>query len=852
MVKQMKAQSKPLLMPLWEQWWQALHAYYVRVDQPPLLCDAAYDTLKKELLAIKNPRLDDAWRDDCVQVVPAAQAPFETMAHSTPMLSLANVYCVQALRDWGNGLERSMEKEEQIGFLAELKIDGIALALYYKNGQLVRALTRGDGVNGEEVTPNAKTLGNLPFTLKQSITLEVRGEVYLPLAQFAKQNQQRVRNAENPYKNPRNAAAGALRMLDSAQTAQRGLEIALYACGNGEEGLPDCHHGEEVLRALENLGLPVINPRIQAKGIEEICNFYLHWQSQRHTLPFQIDGVVVKVLSLATRQKLGGTSKSPRWAVAAKFSTEQAESVLLGVEVGVGRTGKIAPVALLEPVELLGTTVARASLHHYGYIRKLGLRTGDVVRIEKGGDVIPKVVGRVEVPSMLVPPTHCPSCAGALTPMTEKGDLYCNNLACEQQHAARIFYFVSRKAMDIETIGPELLRQLLNKRIITSFADLYQLDAEKLQGLPGVGEKRIGNLLAGIERSKTRPLHRFLAALGIRHLGEQASRALAEHYGSFAALHGACIQPPAILATELPLKRKDALLGFFADKKKVSSAQTRLQRFQAEPFAYFMCTQAQIPHHHAQKIVAHYTHFKALQEAYHQGKMPQPIEGVGSDIRRKLSLLFGSDANLKKASDALKLSQQQPFAYFLCSLGIPQVGKQAAQQLAQTYHDFNSLYVACQNGVLRLQQILPIGPETAASVCDYFMDESQLKLALQCLELGVTPVSPAAKTAKASVLQGKRVVITGTLSQPRHLWIERLTQAGVRVSGSISSHTNYLLAGEKAGLKKTHAQTLGVDIVNEAQMETLLRDKSNANPNLGGEPRQVQHKSKRKCHSKTK
>ncbi|MCZ6644811.1 MAG: NAD-dependent DNA ligase LigA [SAR324 cluster bacterium] len=506
--------------------------------------DETYDVLIAKVLKFEagNPALRD-WDSPTTHVIAPSQEAFGTRRHSSPMLSLANAYSGEELDEWEAGLRRLLPNAAPT-YRAELKIDGLAVAVHYAQGQLAYAVTRGDGTVGEDVTRNIKTIRGLPHNLAEPLTLEVRGEVYYSLSNFATLNQERERLGEPQFKNPRNAAAGTLRMQDTTEVGQRALNIFLYGLSS-PHGLPT---HSEAMTWLKVLGLPTEEHARHFESLEQLKQFYEEWKTRRGELDFQIDGIVVKVDELALRDQLGSTSKSPRWAVALKFSAEQASTVLKDLEIGVGRTGVLTPIALLEPVQLAGTTVSRATLHNYDQIGRLHLKLGDVVYLEKGGDIIPKVIG-VDIQARatgtrqeILPPKHCPSCGNAVVSLEGEVDLYCVNPLCPHQRAERIRHFVSRRAMDIESLGPALIEQLLGRNLIATFADLYCLEATQLAELDRMAEKSAANVIAAIEASKTRPLDRFIFGLGIRYVGERAARVLARHFKSLDALQEAAVE----------------------------------------------------------------------------------------------------------------------------------------------------------------------------------------------------------------------------------------------------------------------------------------------------------------------
>lgn len=543
---------------------QCMLAYYT--EEAPACPDADYDALARRVVELEaqQPHLRD-WDSPTTVVRPPALDPFPTRAHSTPMLSLSNVYSMDELREWEASLLRLLPAQAPT-YLTELKIDGVAISVLYENGELASAVTRGDGQVGEEVTRNIKTIRKLPHRLPEPLNLEVRGEVYYTAADFEKVNRQRERLGEPAFKNPRNTAAGTLRTLDSTQVSERRLHIAIHALVSQSPRDSDY----ETLRWLEGLGFPVSEPLHRFGSVDEMADYYRRTMEKRHDLPFQIDGIVVKVDALAQREQVGFTSKSPRWAVALKFGAEQAVTTLQAVEVGVGRTGVLTPIAHLAPVELGGTTVSRATLHNYEQIRRLDLMLGDEVRLEKGGDIIPKVVGVVSEArsrgerAPIAPPTTCPSCGTAPVRLEGEVDHHCVNPACPAQRAERIRHYVSRAAMDIESLGPVLIDQLLKAERIQTFADLYTLGAEELEKLERMGTKSAANVISAIENSKTKPLDKFLHGLGIRYVGERTARVLALHFGTLQGLREASVEDFADV-NEIGAVTAKSLYNFFHD-----------------------------------------------------------------------------------------------------------------------------------------------------------------------------------------------------------------------------------------------------------------------------------------------
>ena len=636
----------------------------------PTISDESFDALVRELVQLESsyPKLRDP-SSPLLRIVAAPLSTFPSRSHRIPMLSLSNAYSFEEVVNWDSSLRRLLEAS-QVEYVGELKIDGLAVSLIYERGRLEAGVTRGDGQVGDEITPNLLTIANLPVLLPEPINLEVRGEVYLPHLNFEKLNVRRQAEGEPLFKNPRNAAAGTLRLLDTAEVRHRRLQILIYTVVRGSN--KTSHYAN--LQWLGELGFP-INPETRLlSDWNSVKNFLEHWESERRHLDYDVDGIVLKVNSLEDQAVLGMTAKSPRWAVAFKFTAEQAVSTLRKIEIGVGRTGVLTPVALLDPVELNGTTVSRATLHNYDQIERLQLHLGDQVLVEKGGEIIPKIVA-VHQPAPVSecgpidPPTSCPACDSLAIQYSGEIDWRCPNLECPAQLQERLLHFVSRRAMDIDAVGPALLDQLLNRRLVQSAADLYRLKIEDLTPLERMGLKSAQNVVLAIDQSRERPLPCFLHALGIPHVGEKTAQLLARNYGSLEVL----------------------------------------QRADQEELA-----------------------------AIHE-----------------------------------------------------------------------------------------IGPVIAESVVRYFRSTETKALLQELEDAGVRSQELQVQQAPDSPIKGKTVVLTGTLSEPRDVWQQRLEDAGARISGSVSKKTDYVLAGEKAGSKLEKAEKLKISVISEDQAQSWLSGSSN-------------------------
>jgi DNA ligase (NAD+) len=522
------------------------HLYYV-ADQPEI-ADAEYDRLERELRELEAQFPELVTPDSPTQRVGERPSEsFPTWVHRVPMLSLDNTYNEEELREFEKRIFRQLG-ERPIDYVAEPKIDGLSMALHYEDGRLVRGVTRGDGVRGDDVTPNVRAIRAIPLALRGEGVpkrLEVRGEVFLPRAQFDAINREREEREEELYANPRNVASGTMKNLDARIVASRSLDIFLYSVAQAE-GV--AIRGQwEALQKMRGWGLKTHPASRLCHGLDEVLAFCAEWQGRRDELQYDIDGVVVKVDSFALQQELGATSKFPRWAIAYKYPARQASTVVRAIEVYVGRTGKFTPVAHLDPVPLAGSTVGRATLHNEEEVARKDVRVGDTVLIEKGGDVIPKVVKVVDAkrPEGTVPwapPSRCPVCGAEAVKPEGEVDRRCPNASCPAQVEQRLRHFARRDTMDIEGLGDVLVHQLVEKGLVKDFAELYRLTLDDLVGLERMAEKSGQNLLAQIEASKSRELRRLLYGLGIRFVGERAAMLLARHFRSIDAIAQAPVE----------------------------------------------------------------------------------------------------------------------------------------------------------------------------------------------------------------------------------------------------------------------------------------------------------------------
>ncbi|MGR5864327.1 NAD-dependent DNA ligase LigA [Bacillus cereus] len=507
--------------------------YQYHVLDNPSVSDAEYDRNMQELIKLEAENPEFMSEDSpSVRVGGTILDIFEKVTHKSPMLSLGNAFNEGDLRDFDRRVRQGID-DANVRYICELKIDGLAVSLHYEKGRFIQGATRGDGVTGEDITQNLKTIKAIPLRLNEEVTLEARGEAYMPKRSFVKLNEEKEQNGEDVFANPRNAAAGSIRQLDPKIAAKRNLSMFVYGLANVEEKTIPSH--SESLDFLGELGFKTNPNRRTCETIEEVIAYVEEWQEKRPHLDYEIDGIVIKVDDVALQESLGTTAKSPRWAIAYKFPAEEVVTRLTGIELSVGRTGVVTPTAELEPVRVAGTIVRRASLHNEDLIREKDIRIGDYVVVKKAGDIIPEVVnvifdkrtGEEEEYRM---PTHCPACESELVRLEEEVALRCINPTCPAQIREGLIHFVSRNAMNIDGLGERVITQLFDADYIRTFADLYALTKEQLLQLERFGEKSATNLIQAIENSKENSLERLLFGLGIRHVGAKAARTFAEHF----------------------------------------------------------------------------------------------------------------------------------------------------------------------------------------------------------------------------------------------------------------------------------------------------------------------------------
>ena len=545
------------------------HNYYV-LDQPTI-SDYEFDLKLAQLQNLENQHPEFFDESSPTQRVGGAITKnFETVPHEHRMYSLDNSYSKEDLIEWEKRIQKVLG-DVPLEYTCELKYDGASISITYENGKLKRAVTRGDGFQGDDVTNNIKTIKSIPLQLKGNFPakFDVRGEIILPFAGFEKMNQDLIEIGETPYSNPRNTASGSLKLQDSTEVAKRPLDCLLYFLIGNQ--LP-FNSQIESLASARSWGFKVPKEAKLASNLEEVFQFITYWDTHRHNLPYETDGVVVKVNSFQYQEELGYTAKSPRWAIAYKFKSEQVATRLNSISYQVGRTGAITPVANLEPVQLAGTIVKRASLHNADQIEKLDIRVGDTVFVEKGGEIIPKIIAVdvaqrplfTEITSYI---THCPECQSELVRSEGEANHYCPNFyGCPPQIIGRIQHYISRKAMDIEGLGGETVALLFNNGLVRNYADLYELKVEQILPLERMAQKSAENLVNGVALSKTIPFERVLFALGIRYVGETVAKKLAKHYKNIDALRQASLMD-LILVDEIGERIAQSVIDFFNNQE---------------------------------------------------------------------------------------------------------------------------------------------------------------------------------------------------------------------------------------------------------------------------------------------
>jgi DNA ligase (NAD+) len=651
------------------------HDYFYHVLDAPTVSDSEYDGLMQELKALEAAHPELITPDSPTQRVGGAPvAAFGVVEHVVPMLSLDNGFSEQDARDFDRRVHERLKTQADIPYSAEPKLDGLAVSLVYRRGALERAATRGDGVQGEDVTANVRTIHGVPLALRGTPPeiIEVRGEIFMPLAGFKLMNEQALERGEKVFVNPRNAAAGSLRQLDPRITASRPLDIFLYAVGQIEGGtVPDSHTA--LLQAFRDWGLKTCPEARAVSGIEGCLAYYRDIGARRDALPYQIDGVVYKVDARADQERLGFVSRAPRWALAHKFAAEEATTLLTAIEFGVGRTGALTPVARLKPVFVGGVTVSNATLHNMDEVRRKDVRVGDSVVIRRAGDVIPEVVRVVidadhEARPTVELPAKCPICGSPVEKAEGEAIARCSGgFTCRAQRQEALRHFASRRAMDIEGLGDKIIEQLVEQELVKSPADLYGLTVAQLAGLERMAEKSAANVHAAIARSRVTTLPRFLFALGVRDVGEATALALAQHFLTLESLQAASGEAIQAVPDVGPVVAGHVALFFASPAHTEVIARLRAQGVHWPPMPPRRSTGLKLS---GQTWVVTGTLASMSREQATQALVELGAKAAGSVSKKTSGVVVGSDAGSK-----LKKAQQ---------LGIPILDEAAFLKLLQT------------------------------------------------------------------------------------------------------------------------------------------------------------------------
>lgn len=760
---------------------RAEHAYYVLAR--PILSDADYDRLFREAQALEAEHPDWVTPSSPTQRVGAPLpegTKFERVAHVVPMVSIESLFDADEVREFDERVRKGLDGPTPT-YVAEPKWDGVSAALIYREGELVQGLSRGDGSEGEDLTHNLRAVAGIPLELLGDdvpALLEVRGEVLMPTATFDRLNERMIEAGETPFANPRNATAGTLKRLDPSMVAERGLRFWAFELVRQEPASAlDTHLA--ALEALAAWGFPVSEERLQSDDLEAVLSFHHDLEARRDQIAFEMDGVVIKVDARAHREQLGSRARTPRWVCAYKFAPREETTQLLAIEIQVGRTGRLTPRATLEPVQLGGTTVQHATLHNARYIDELDLRVGDRVLVRRAGDVIPQVLGpvvdaRSGQEKSFRWPEACPSCQGGVFIRGEHR--YCVNLDCPAQRERRILHLASRTALRIEGLGEKAVAQFTEEVLLDSVEQVFALDEARISQLEGWGEKSAHALLQEVEAAKKPALDRFLVALGIEQIGGEVSRALAQSFASWGSLESCCRLAAPFFARSLEHAEDDVQ----DVRNKVLRWSERVQEGEA--------------------LSAHFQKYQEQRLVEDLVALAQ-VEGVGAARWSAESPIWPDDAGV----------QQEVGAF--------------VQALPNTLTSQEELVFLLEAAwaTVRLQRVELMGEMAARSLVDFFLEPRNREALRNMAASGVQPraVAPVASN-EGGALSGQTFVLTGTLSRPRPEFAAQIQEAGGKVTGSVSSKTDFLVAGEKAGSKLAKAEKLGVQVLDEAGLLKLL------------------------------
>ena len=748
---------------------------YYQLDDPEI-SDAEYDRLMKELIDLEHKFPDvDVMGSPTQRVGTAPLDKFATVSHLTPMLSLANAFSEQDILDFDERIKRFLGTDEKVAFVVEPKLDGTAVNLIYENGAFTVGATRGDGTVGEDVMQNLRTIESIPLAMKKTKDsplperIEIRGEVYIEIEPFDKLNKRRLKRGEKPFANPRNAAAGSLRQLDSRITARRPLQIFCYGVGL-VEGKTFKRHWD-VLQALPKWGFEVNDHVEQARDIHECIAYYHHIEKIRAGLPYEIDGIVIKVDDIEIQKRLGAVSRSPRWAIACKFVAIQARTKIERIDVQVGRTGVLTPVAIMEPVKVGGVTVSRATLHNMDEIEKKDIRVGDTVIIQRAGDVIPEVVKVVDLESAgrgekFGMPERCPECDSKVIRLEGEAAHRCiGGLICPAQRKGAILHFGSRHAMDIEGLGEKIVDQLVDNDIVRTPADLYRLSSPSIAKLERMADISASNLIAAIKNSKRTTLEHFIYALGIPNVGEATASDLEKFFGNL----------------------------------------NRLMKAYPKTLLYIPNIGPEVA-----KSIYHFFKEPHNQEVIKQLRSSDVVWQEPDDTQATITRTFSDFLNWL-FTNVNEINWD----------GIRGIGKKKCEVIADNFSTLEELMKADENVLL---QIKGVDENLAKGIVHFFKKHDHLVVVKQLREYGVRwdtewhqiPVS-------SSPVNGKTFVLTGALAQlTRDEAKSKIEALGGRVSASVSRKTDFIVVGADPGSKLSEARRLGIKVLGEKELTELL------------------------------
>ena len=800
-----------------------LHNYNYYVLDNATISDYEFDLKLKELekLEIENPQFFDS-NSPTQRVGGEVTKDFITVTHKNRMYSLANSYSLEDLNDWETRIKKIVDNEA-ISYSCELKYDGASINLVYEKGQLIRAETRGDGFQGDDVTTNVKTIKSIPLILNENFidNFEIRGEIILPLDGFKKMNKDKIEAGEDPYSNPRNTASGSLKMQDSAEVAKRPLDCLLYQMVGDK--LPFKTHFEALSKA-KIAGFKVPNTIQICNTIDEVFQFIKSWDTKRHNLPYETDGVVIKVNNLQQQDELGFTAKAPRWAIAYKFKAEQESTILKEITYQVGRTGAITPVANLEPVQLAGTIVKRASLHNADQIKKLDIRVNDTVYVEKGGEIIPKIVGvdfskrpKDSKPTKYI--TYCPDCNSELVRAEGDAKHYCpNEYGCPTQITGRIQHFISRKAMNIDGLGSETVELLFEKGFLKDYSDLYFLKESEIVNQ----EKVFDSEFSGIKKDNYLQIQltNAIFALGYGNISKKLSENISKEISSLDAILELNInfseEKDAKVFEKFRTKFKERFLlyknsqyyRFPFIEKFVSLEEFLFLKF------YDNSLNNGLFNHAFEDLIECSKNINFIDELRNSKNLISKYKNFDTIVLKisNRKIVGIREQGAKNSIKGIEDSKKIPFEKVLFALGIRFVGETVAKKLAKHYKNIDTLMNITFEDLVNVDEI---GEVIAKSVVDFFALEKNKNIINKLKNVGLQFVM-LQKENETDKLAGKSFVVSGTFSLDRNTLKKIIEENGGKNSTSLSKNTSYLIAGEKMGpAKKVKAEKLGIKVITE-------------------------------------